>query len=93
MSVEEHRHPLDHSRRINAIRFQPRDPGSKLLKENNARLTLKLLHDVQKLVVNFWSFPEPVLDEIQVCEGVGDVEGSGCTVRCCRRRRGVGQHD
>jgi hypothetical protein len=47
---------------------------------DDLRLTLKLLHDIQKLVVNFWSFPEPVLDEIQVGEGVGDVERSSCAV-------------
>ena len=56
---------------------------------NDVRLTLKLFHDIQKLVVNFWSFPKPVLDEIQVGEGVGDVERSGCAVCHCR---GLGQH-
>ena len=56
---------------------------------NDARLTLKLFHDIQKLVVNFWSFPKPVLDEIQVGEGVGDVERSSCAVCHCRS---LGQH-
>ena len=66
--------------------------GADLKEKNDARLTLKLLHDIQKLVVNFWSFPEPVLDEIQVREGVGDVERPGRAVyhrRCCC---GLGQH-
>ena len=56
------------------------------------RLTLKFFHDIQKLVINFWSVPEPVLDEIQVREGVGDVEWSSCAICHCRRCRGLRQH-
>ena len=57
----------------------------------DARLTLELFHDIQKLVVNFWPLPKPVLDEIQVGEGVGDVERSSCAVCHCRGLRQHGQ--
>ena len=90
MSVEERQHLLDHFRHIDAICCQPGDRKNNLLKdENDARLTL-ILYGIQKLFVNFWSFPEPVLDKVKVCEGVGDVVRSNCAIcrRCCCRGLG-----
>ena len=66
--------------------------GTRIWTTHGLRLALKLLHDIQKLVVYFWSLPEPVLDEIQVGEGVGDVERSSCAVCYRRRCRGWRQH-
>jgi len=67
-------------------------PRTTTWRTRGLRLTLELLHDIQKLVVYFWSLPEPALDEIQVGEGVSDVERSSCAVRYCWRCRGRRQH-
>lgn len=72
--------------------FSHRIPKTRILTAGNLRLTFKFLHDIQKLIINFWSLPEPVLDEIQVREGVGDVERPSRAVCHCRRCRGLRQH-
>ena len=66
--------------------------GARIQMADDPRLTFKFLHDIQKLIVNFWSLPEPVLNEIQIREGVGDVERSSCAVSHRRRCRGLRQH-
>lgn len=40
----------------------------------NLRLALKVLHDVQEMIVNIWLVLELDLHCVEIAEGVGDVE-------------------
>lgn len=43
---------------------------------SDARLALKVLHDIQKLIVDVWVVCKLILDSVEIAKGVGDVEGT-----------------
>lgn len=73
VSVKEMGNALDDARRVDAVK-QPSAPDKEENKEH-AHLALKVLHYIQKLIVDIGQFLELVLDCVEIPEGVSDVEG------------------
>ena len=63
------------------------------MERQRSRLALKVLHDIEKLVVDLGLVLELNLDGVEVAEGVSDVEGAAILVRGTRPRSGGLGHE
>lgn len=73
--MEEPGDPLYDARRVNAV-SQSMDAQYISRHGQSLHLTLKVLHDIQKFVVDFWLLLKLDFDSIQIAESIGHIEGT-----------------